>query len=199
MRSAALSPTSTPTQRSALGRLDWNVVVTVLEDSFRDACRLLQRWGPVRRTAYYNLLVVTVDDPVRFLVDFAAAVAESPGLLNFVSHVVPAHRTIDFANAEEFEARAREVALGWLVNLAGCGFYVRLHRRGLKGTLSTPKEERFLDEVLLEGLNAAGKPGRISFEAPDAVIQVETIDGRAGLSLWTADDLRHYPFLGVGR
>jgi len=53
--------------------------------------------------------------------------------------------------------------------------------------------------VLPDGLKAAGKPGRISFDAPDAVIQVETIDDRAGLSLWTADDLRHCPFLGVGR
>lgn len=192
-------PTSAPAQHSALGGFDWNVVVTALKDSVRDACRLLQRWGSVRRTAYYNVLAMTVDDPIRFLADFAAAVSASPGLLNFVSHVVPAHRTIDFSNAEEFEARAREVALGWLPKLAGSSFHVRLHRRGLKGTLSTPKEERFLNEVLLEGLKVAGKPGRISFEAPDAVIQVETIDGRAGLSLWTADDLRRYPFLGVGR
>jgi hypothetical protein len=72
-----------------------------------------------------------------------------------------------------------------------------MHRRGFKGVLSTPKEERFLDDVLLDALEAAGKPGRIGFEEPDAIVQIETVDGRAGLSLWSAAELRRYPFLGV--
>ena len=197
MPSATSPLTSPPPKRAAGGLSDWNVVITVLEDGFRDAFRVLRRWGSARRTAYYNVLVMTVADPSKLLVEFAAAVAESPGLLNSVSHLFPVQRAIDFASAEEFEARAREVALGWLASLAGKSFHVRLHRRGLKGILSTPKEERFLDEVLLEGLKAAGTPGHISFERPDAVVQIETIDGRAGLSLWTADDLRRYSFLGV--
>jgi hypothetical protein len=29
------------------------------------------------------------------------------------------------------------------------------------------------------------------------ILQIETIDGRAGLSLWRREDLRRYPFLGV--
>lgn len=195
---SAIGPlTSPPPKRVLGGKPDWNIVTTVLENSFRDAFQVLRRWGSVHRTGYYNVLVMTVPDPRRLLVEFAAAVAESPGLLNFISHLFPAQRAIDFAKAEEFEALAREVTLGWLSNLAGKRFHVRMHRRGFKGSLSTPKEERFLDEALLAGLIAAGTPGRISFEAPDAVIQIETIDGRAGLSLWTAEDLRRYSFLGV--
>jgi len=182
---------------AASGRSGWNVVATALEDSFRDARELLRRWGPVRGTPYYNVLVMTVDDPLRFLAEFAAAVAETPGYLNFVSHLFPAQRSFDFADAGEFEARAREIALGWTGELAGKSFHVRMRRRGFKGTLSTPKEERFLDDALLQALEAAGNPGRIRFEAPDAVIQIETVDGRAGLSLWSAADLRHYPFLGA--
>lgn len=191
---------STPEQgrHVTVGKANWNVVVTALEDSFRDAYRLLQRWGSVRRTPYFNVLVMAVEDPIHLLRDFAAAVAENPGYLNFVSHLFPAQRTIDFADAGDFEVRAREVVVGWLPDLAGKTFHVRLHRRGLKGILSTPKEERFLDDALLEGLKAAEIPSRIGFDAPDAVIQIETIDGRAGLSLWTAHDLRRYPFLGVG-
>jgi hypothetical protein len=73
-----------------------------------------------------------------------------------------------------------------------------LHRRGFKGGLSTPKEERFLDEALLDALEKQGTPGRIDFEDPDAVIQIETVDGRAGMSLWTRDDLRRCGFLGLG-
>jgi tRNA(Ser,Leu) C12 N-acetylase TAN1 len=173
---------------------DWNVVVTLAEQGFRDAVRLLGKWGRVKRTAYYNVLAMKVGNPDAFLAGFAAAVAASPGILNFVSHVVPAQETFDFGTAEEFEARARAIALAWTPKLSGKSFHVRLHRRGFKGVLSTPREERFLDEVLLAALQDAG---RIDFADPDAVIQIETIDGRAGMSLWTRDDMRLHPFLGT--
>jgi len=174
--------------------IDWNVLVTVAEQSFRDAVRLLGRWGTVGRTAYYNVLTMKVANADAFLADFAAAVADSPGILNFVSHVAPAHKTFDFATADEFETRARALALDWAPKLGGKSFHVRLHRRGFKGVLSTPREERFLDEMLLA---AVKETGRIDFEDPDFVIQVETIDGRAGMSLWTRDELQRRPFLGV--
>jgi hypothetical protein len=46
-------------------------------------------------------------------------------------------------------------------------------------------------------LDALGTPGRISFAGPDAILQIETIDGHAGVSLWRREDLRRCPFLGV--
>lgn len=176
---------------------DWNVVITLPENTFREACRLLGKWGVVRRTRYYNVLAMTVPDPLKFLVEFEAALRESPGILNIVSHVVPAEATVDFAGAEEFEARARGIVLGWLGRLGGKSFYVRLHRRGFRGVLSTPHEERFLDDALTTALSAAGTPGRIRFDDPDVVVQIETIDTRAGLSLWTHEELRRCPFLGA--
>jgi len=173
---------------------DWNVVVTLGEDSFREAVSLLRKWGAVKRTAYYRVLVVKVENPSAFFADFTAAVANAPGILNFVSHVVPAQETFDFSTAEEFETRARAVALAWAPKLGGKRFHVRLHRRGFKGTLSTPREEKFLDEALLAAL---GDQGYIGFTDPDAVIQIETIDGRAGMSLWTREEIRHCSFLGA--
>jgi tRNA(Ser,Leu) C12 N-acetylase TAN1 len=173
---------------------DWNVVVTSAEDSFRDAVRMLGKWGRVKRTNYYNVLGLRVADPGSFLDDFAAAVAASPGILNFVSHVVPAQETFDFSTAEEFETRARAIALAWAPKLSGKSFHVRLHRRGFKGVLSTHREEQFLADALLTVLQGAG---RIAFTDPDAIIQIETIDGRAGMSLRTRDDIRRFPFLGT--
>src|SRR3974377_1924546 len=41
----------------------------------------------------------------------------------------------------------------------------------------------------------AGKPGKISFSDPDAVVAIDTIDGRAGLALWTREDLLRYHLL----
>ncbi len=158
---------------------------------------MLAHWGRVSRTGFYNVLVMRVSDPKAFLADFTVAITESPGLLNLVSHVVPAETGFSFESSEEFEREARAIALNWLRNLAGSSFYVRLHRRGFKGIISTQPEERFLDETLLVALAEAGTPGRISFEDPDMVIQIETVDGRAGMSLWTREELRRYPFLGV--
>jgi len=173
---------------------DWNVVVTLAEEGFREAVRLLSKWGTVKRTAYYNVLGMKVENPGAFLADFAAAVADTPGILNFISHVVPAHETFDFATAEEFEQRARAISLAWAPKLSGKSFHVRLHRRGLKGVLSTQREERLLDEALLAAL---GNAGRIVFTDPDAVVQIETIDGRAGISFWTRDEMWRCPFLGA--
>jgi hypothetical protein len=74
---------------------------------------------------------------------------------------------------------------------------VRLRRRGLKGIISTPEEERFLDKVLLKALAAAGNPGRIRFDDPDYVLLIETVAGSGGAALWTGEDLKRHPFLGA--
>ena len=175
----------------------WNVVVTLPEATFVDACRLLGRWGKVRRTHFYNVLAMRVADPRAFLHDFANAVAEAPGLLNIVSHVVPAHRTFDFQTHEEFEQKVRDILHAWLPQLAGASFYVRLHRRGDKKVLPGQPEERSLDAMLLQALVVAGTPGRISFDDPDLAVQIETIDGRAGVSLWSREERKRCPFLGI--
>jgi len=184
-------------ERGSTATNDWNVIITLAEQTLREARRALARWGRLKPTAYYNVFTMTVGAPDRFLAEFAAAVAELPGLLNFISHAVPAQMTFDFLSAEEFEVRARDIALNWVTRLGSARFHVRLHRRGFKGTLSTPREERFLDDVLLAALQAAGTPGRISFDDPDFVIQIETIGTRAGMSCWSREDLRRFRFLGA--
>ncbi len=119
----------------------------------------------------------------------------TPGILNAMSHVVPFEHVFSFEDAAEFETKAREIALTYVPRLVGKSFHVRLHRRGLKGTISTPTEERFLDEALLEALAAAGGPGRISFEDHDCVLLIETVGKSGGLTLWTREELKRYPFL----
>jgi tRNA(Ser,Leu) C12 N-acetylase TAN1 len=176
---------------------NWNVVATLSEDTFREARRLLSRWGTVRGTHFYNVLAMRVADPNAFLNEFAAAVAESPGLLNTVSHVVPAQHTFDFRTREEFEVKARDILLAWRHRLADTSFHVRLHRRGQREVLSTHLEERLLGETLLDALIVTGTLGRISFDDPDEFIQIETIDGRAGVSLWSREDRRRCRFLGT--
>ena len=176
---------------------DWNVIVTLPEATFREARKFLRRWGEVHRTGYFHILTLTVEDVESFPAEVAEAIEGKPGIFNILSHIIPAQRTFTFASAEEFEAKARDIAILWAPMLAGKSFHVRLHRRGFKGTLSTPKEERFLDETLLDALETLGSSGRITFTDPDAILQIETIDGRAGVSLWQREDLQRYTFLGV--
>jgi hypothetical protein len=154
---------------------EWNVIVTLPEPTFREARKFLRRWGEVHRTGYFHVLTLTVEDVEGFLTEVAKAIEEKPGTFNILSHIIPAQRTLTFASAEEFEAKARDIAILWAPMLAGKSFHVRLHRRGFNGTPSTPKEERFLDETLLDALGDAGRPGRITFTDPDAILQIETL------------------------
>jgi tRNA(Ser,Leu) C12 N-acetylase TAN1 len=176
---------------------DWNVTVTLSEPTFRIARNLLARWGRLRRTDYFNVAVMAVADTNTFLREFAAAVQETPGILNAMCHVVPFEHVFAFKDASEFEAKLRDLVLPYAPQLAGKSFHVRLRRRGLKGTISTPEEERLFDDLLLEALVAAGKPGRITFENPDYVLLVETVGESSGVALLTGDDLKRYPFLGA--
>lgn len=175
----------------------WNVLVTLSEPTFRIARKLLSRWGTLRRTDYHNVEVMAVADPAAFVREFAAAVEQEPGILNAVSHVVPLEHVFTFKDAADFERRARELALSYLPKLAGKAFHVRLHRRGLKGVISTPAEERLLDDALLEALAKAGNPGRICFEDPDYVLLIETLAGSCGMTLFSREDLKRYLFLGL--
>ena len=178
--------------------LDWNVVVTVPQGGFTLACELLEEFGPVRRTHYYNVIVMKAAEPEKLLDRLADTAAHIGGMFRFaIARVAPAQVAFNFATAEAFEAKATEVAVAWTDELAGKTFHVRMHRRGFKGVLSSQDEERFLDHVLLDALQAAGTPGTIGFDDADAIIAIETVDNRAGMALWTREDRDRYPFLRV--
>lgn len=174
---------------------DWNVVVTVYEDGYKQARNLLQPFGAVSRTEFYNVLVMKVDDVDRFVERLRELIERDAQIVNAASHIMPVRQTFMFQDPEQFEAKAREAAEGWLSDLAGKAFHVRMHRRGFKGRLSSQSEERFLDDFLLQALEKAGTPGRITFEDPDAILVVETVGQSAGMSLWSRADLERYVFL----
>jgi tRNA(Ser,Leu) C12 N-acetylase TAN1 len=174
---------------------DWNVVVTVHEEGFNRARRLLGRFGPVDRTDFFNILVMRVTDHRLLLEELREAAGRDPVSVSSLARVLPVDQTFSFQSPEEFDERARLAVCAWLPTLAGKSFHLRMHRRGFKGKLSSIEEERFLDTYLLDALAMAGPPGRITFSDPDAIIALETIGPRAGLSLWTREELARYPLL----
>lgn len=175
----------------------WNVVVTLRNDDCAHVWRVLERLGPVAQTRFYNVLLMRIDDIPTFLASLDRLLAEDTRLGRAVLHILPLTHTFEFRDVAEFERRVREVALGWLDQLVGRSFFVRLHRRGFGDEISRHAEERGLDGALLDALRARGTPGTIDFEKPDVVIDIEAVGQRAGMALWTHDDLERHPFLRI--
>lgn len=175
--------------------MEWNVIVTVQEDGYQKARTLLHRFGEVGHTEFFNVLVMRVPDYRQFMEELLEEGEREPGNLHPLASVIPVIQTFNFQTPQEFEDKARVAVSAWLPVLGGKAFHLRMHRRGFKGKLSTMEEERLLDGYLLEALELAGMPGRITFDDPDAIISLETLGGRAGLSLWNREDLRRYPLL----
>jgi tRNA(Ser,Leu) C12 N-acetylase TAN1 len=176
---------------------DWNVVISVRDGGYSAARDLLRDFAEVGRTHYFNVLVAKAADPRALLETLCELSATIPDIPNYLARVVPLVVTFDFESAERFETQAREAVLQWANQLAGKSFHVRVHRRGFKKELPSPKEELMLAEVVLEATQRAGSPATISFDDPDAIVAVETIDNRAGMSMWSRDDLSRYPLLGL--
>ena len=176
--------------------MDWNVIVSVQPEGYKAAKELLHEYGKIRKTDYFNVLVMQVDDIEDFLENLYTLYEMQTPQLQSIGRIVPVSDRFNFQTPEEFETRARNVTSHWLDALAGRHFYVRMHRRGFKGRLSSLEEERFLDEYILVTLQQNGKAtAKVDFEAAECVIAVETIGQEAGMSLWTREQLERYPFL----
>ncbi|MEJ2689013.1 MAG: THUMP domain-containing protein [Deltaproteobacteria bacterium] len=174
---------------------DWNVIITVQEGCFRKARQFLQRYGEVRRTDYFNVLTLKTEDPRQLLERLQELAEEIPESVACLARVVPVGQTFFFTSAQQFEDQAREAIASLAPRLAGSNFFVRLHRRGFKGRISSTEEERLLDDLLLRLLEEKGSPGHINFSEPDAIVVIETVGQRAGIALFTGEELAKYSFL----
>ena len=72
---------------------------------------------------------------------------------------------------------------------------MRIHRRGFKKSFDRLQRERKLGEALLDDTIARGVRAKIAYEDPDVVVAIETVDQRAGLALWSREDLARWPLL----
>lgn len=174
---------------------DWNVVVTVPEHTYNKSRAFLRRLGDVDATGFYNVLIMDVPDVAWLLDKVAERIGANPATGEMISHLAPAQQAFDFHSPEEFEEQVTRAVETWLPKLAGRSFHVRMHRRGFKGRLDSRHEERRLGAHLVDELNKRGTPATVKFEDADVVIAVETVHHRAGVSLWTREDLQRFPFL----
>jgi tRNA(Ser,Leu) C12 N-acetylase TAN1 len=174
---------------------EWNAVISVNEYGFKRAFEVFGGFGEVRRTEFFNVLVMRAENTKEMLERLRERRQRDPESLAFLSRLVPVTHAFIFHSAEEFETKSKEIVGGWASRLAGKRFHVRIRRRGFKGKLSSLEEEKMLDTLLLQELEKAGAQGRVDFEDPDAVIAIESVGTWAGLSLWTREELEMYPFV----
>jgi tRNA(Ser,Leu) C12 N-acetylase TAN1 len=121
--------------------------------------------------------------------------AQQAAMQDLVARIMPVTHSFVFQSPDEFEEKAAAIVEPWLEELAGATFHVRMHRRGFQGRLASPVEERFLDHYIIGRLQQMGSDATVSFDDPDFIIAVETVGQRAGLSLWTREDLARHPLL----
>lgn len=176
--------------------MEWNVVVSIKEHGLKTVREYLSEFGKMHLTDYYNVMVMQVDDIDHFLEDLRANYTMHLHAFDYVGRIVPVTHRFLFQSPDEFERKAKEVVAQWVDNLAGNHFYIRIHRRGFRGRLSSQVEEHFLDDFVLTQLENEGKsPATIDFANPDKIIVVETVGQQAGLSLWTSKQVERFPFL----
>ncbi len=175
--------------------LDWNVVVTTHEHRYHHARAFLAPMGELRDTDFYNVLVMRVEQPRDFLATLERHLEAFPKAATSLARVLPVTETFSYQSPEEFELKAATAVRGWLAQLAGTRFHVRMHRRGFKGRLSSLEEEHLLDHFLVEELAQQGQEGFIDFADPDWILAIDTVSQRAGLSLWSREELQRYPLL----
>lgn len=174
---------------------DWNVVVSVFHDGFTRALRALQKLGVAERSPYHNVLVMKVDDPVVLLEALEKRTQEYPALYDAISRVAPAVRDFDFLSEAEFVEKAKSIIREWLPRLAGRSFHVRLRRRGTIHELRTQDAERLFNDAIVDATTQVATPDKISFTDPDVVIAIDTVNNRAGLAMWTREELARFHLL----
>lgn len=157
--------------------------------------RALQKIAPTERAPYYNVLTMKADDWTKALETIERWTEDQPALYDAIARMAPAQFTFEFESPEEFQDRVKSYLLELVPKLAGRSFHVRLHRRGLSLDLRTPEAERRFDEFVVEVAAKSGASARIGFNDPDVVIVIDTIDTRAGIAMWTREDLDRHRLL----
>jgi tRNA(Ser,Leu) C12 N-acetylase TAN1 len=176
---------------------NWNLIVTTAEGRYTQALGFLARFGIVKPTSYYNVVMMEVRDIPELMEVLAREWENQGGRLLLLQRVVPMSHTFNFRDTQAFGSKATEILSGWTDRLAGNAFHVRMHRRGFKDQLRSEEEERFLNAAVVDATAQYGNAAVVSFDDPDAIIAVETIGNQAGMSLWLREDLQRYPFLHI--
>ena len=175
----------------------WNVIATTRPHREAAARATMAQLGEVVSSPFPGVILAAVDDVGAFSDALAKMISDDAAVGMSLGRVLPAQHTFRFESMAELETMTAWVVDDWLEDLADATFHVRCHRRGRVNDLDPAEEEDFLGDVIQRTLSERGTPACISFDDPDVVIDVETLNDEAAISLWTRDDLVAFPFLRI--
>jgi hypothetical protein len=157
---------------------------------------VLRRLGPFRGGGYRNIAVGMVDDPLAFVDQVGEALGTQRALKLSLARLIPIETTLPFDPNDPIAALGPAV-LPFVDRLAGGPFFVRVERRGNKGTVHSAVLERELGTHVWEALAARGHTPKVSFVDAEAVLAVEILGDRAGLSVVPRALAQRHPFVKV--
>lgn len=174
---------------------NWNIVATVAENCFKEGFALLSNYGHVNKTPFFNVLTLKVENTDAFLESFLQDMQADPFYKQVFCRVIPCTHCFFFQTVEAFEEKAKQCIQLLLPQMAHRSFHVRMHRRGFHGTIKSQDEAGLLGDYLDEQLRAQGAEGKVTFNDPDVILDVEIVAQQAGLALWSREQRKRYPFL----
>lgn len=175
--------------------MEWNAIVSIYRSGHKRALEALAKLGRVEPSSYHHVLVVSVDDPLGLIATVEQQAKQDPALYGAIARVAPAMRNFEFRSTNAFYERIKPIVCEWTLALAGRSFHVRMHRRGGPVDLHATEVEQRLDGIIREATGVAGKSATVCFDRPDAVIVIDTVGARAGVSLWTRYDVAQHRLL----
>jgi tRNA(Ser,Leu) C12 N-acetylase TAN1 len=174
----------------------WNVLATSFEGRRDELLRVLRRLGRFGGGGHRNVAIGWVDDRAAFLDALRERLADDAILREVLARVVPVDETFQIDPGDPLAAM-EPIARAYAPRLAGGSFFVRVERRGLKGTIHSSDLERALGGVVWQALEAAGHAPRVTFADADRVLCFETLGERAGVAVVERAAYAAYPFVRV--
>jgi hypothetical protein len=174
----------------------WNVLATSAEGQRDVLLAALRRLGPFRGGGYRNVAIGLVDAPLAFLDRVAEALATSRALRTALARLIPIETVVPF-DPRDPTAALEPATAPFIDRLAAGPFFVRVERRGNKGTVHSADIERALGAHVYEALVARGHTPKVSFGQAHAVLAIEMLGDTAGLSVIPRSLTDHHPFVRI--
>ena len=175
----------------------WNLLVTSLEGQRESLLASLRALARFRRGGFPNVLVATVDDPREFLARLRDTHAASPVVRAALGKAIPIDRTVRFADPATFVDDVTATLAPLAERLAGRTFFVRVFRRGFRGTIDSTRAEGEIGARLVDLLTTRGDHPHVRFADPDVIIAIETLRDEVGIALLDRDIRLAHPFVRI--
>lgn len=176
----------------------WNVLVTVrpAPAAVHELLSGLRAHGAFQATPFKYVCAGLVPDTAAFLDLLLEAQGSSAAWATHMARVVPIASTFEFT-AESLLPELRRAAASMVPHVPEARFFVRVERRGMAGAVHSGELEPALADHLADAAALRGCILKVSFEDPDFIVAVETLENHGGVALITREMRRRYPFVQV--